>query len=118
MKININLGRIQTKSNDNCRMQKLEEVPPVEHDGFVDGVRHEPLRGLRDVLPQLVVRTVLLLQQAFANTMRQGFVTTQAKSVGDLVTEKCAQYDVYRIEFTATFRMQIHLIQIRIQPPC
>jgi hypothetical protein len=52
----------------------LEEVLPVEHDGFVDGVRHEPLRGLGDVLPQLVVRTVLLLQQAFANTMRKGFV--------------------------------------------
>jgi hypothetical protein len=49
-------------------VQKLEEVLPVEHDGFVDGVRHEPLRGLRDVLPQLVVRAVLLLQQAFVNT--------------------------------------------------
>ncbi len=56
------------------KLKKLEEVLPVEHDGFVDGVRHEPLRGLRDVLPQLVVRTVLLLQQAFADTMRKGFV--------------------------------------------
>jgi hypothetical protein len=71
--------------------EKLEEVLPVEHDGFVDGVRHEPLRGLRDVLPQLVVRTVLLLQQAFANIMRQGFVATQ---VVDLVTEKCAESNV------------------------
>jgi hypothetical protein len=73
----MNLGRIQTRSDDNCRVQKLEEVVPVEHDGFVDGVRHEPLRGLRDVLSQLVVRTVLLLQQAFANTMREGFVRKQ-----------------------------------------
>jgi hypothetical protein len=76
----MNLGRIQTRSNDNCSVQKLEEILPVEHDGFVDGVRHEPLRGLRDVLPQLVVSAVLLLKQAFANTMRQGFVPTQAKS--------------------------------------
>ncbi len=90
-------------------MQKLEKVLPVEHDGFVNGVRHEPLRCLRDVLSQLVVRTVLLLQQAFANTMRKGFVPTQQNPTAeDLVTEKCAEYDVYRIGFTATFRMQIH----------
>jgi hypothetical protein len=74
----MNLGRIQTRSKDNCRVQKLEEVLPVEHDGFVDGVRHEPLRGLRDVLPKLVVRTVLLLQQAFVDNMRKGFVPTQS----------------------------------------
>ncbi len=63
----------------------MEKVLPVEHDGFVDGVRHEPLRGLRDVLPQLVVRTVLLLQQAFANSLRkqnptvEGFVSEMSR---------------------------------------
>ena len=35
---------------------------PVEHDGLVDGVGHEPLRGLGDVLPKLVERSVLFLQ--------------------------------------------------------
>ena len=60
---------------------------PVEHDGFVDGVRHEPLRGLRDVLPQLVVRTVLLLQQALVNTMSKGFCTQLRNVLNPTYTE-------------------------------
>ncbi len=82
----MNLGRIHTSSNENSSVEILEEVLPVEHDGFVDGVRHEPLRGLRDVLPQLVVRTVLLLQQAFANTMRKGFVLSHTGAEDDVPT--------------------------------
>ena len=33
----------------------------VQHDRLVDGVRHKPLRSLRDILPELVEGTILLL---------------------------------------------------------
>jgi hypothetical protein len=73
----------------------LEEVLPVEHDWFVNGVRHEPLRGLRDVLPQFVVRTVLLLQQAFVNTIRKEFALKQNPTVEYLIKEKCVPNPTY-----------------------
>jgi hypothetical protein len=49
----------------NCSCGTLKSKPdaaPVEHNGLVDGVRHEPLGRLRDVLPELVIGSVLLLK--------------------------------------------------------